>query len=132
MLIQRVIRMEDMAASTARTASTIRTEIMEASTAISLRIIHTLHSNRALSTANKSTKGVEQMRHILIASLFIGTVALGFKVTLDYLALPIVAFNQGGQCVYIEREGVRNSPCSCIPDKYIRENVAGWSNKGEE
>jgi len=41
---------------------------------------------------------------------------------LDYFALPVVAFNQSGQCVYIDTEQGRRA-CDIIPNKYIMERV---------
>ena len=40
----------------------------------------------------------------------------------DYFTLPIVAFNQHGQCVYIDTEHGRQN-CDIIPNKYIQELV---------
>lgn len=71
-------------------------------------------------------------QNIIITALLLTVIGLGAKEALNYLSLPIVAFNQSGQCVYVEREGKRQFPCSCIPDKYIRDSVAGWSNKDGE
>jgi len=36
--------------------------------------------------------------------------------------LPVVAFNQDGQCVYIDTERGRQD-CSVIPSRYIKEQV---------
>jgi len=40
-----------------------------------------------------------------------------------YLDLPIVAFNQAGECAYIETQGDRDYTCDMIPSKYIMESV---------
>jgi len=40
----------------------------------------------------------------------------------DYFTLPVVAFNQHGQCVYIDTEQGRQN-CDVIPTKYIKEQV---------
>lgn len=40
----------------------------------------------------------------------------------DYFTLPIVAFNQSGQCVYIDTEQGRQD-CNIIPNRYIKEQV---------
>ena len=40
----------------------------------------------------------------------------------DYFTLPVVSFNQHGQCVYIDTEHGRKA-CDIIPNKYIKEQV---------
>lgn len=55
----------------------------------------------------------------IIASLAIGAL---LWTLLDYFTLPIVAFNQSGQCVYIDTEQGRKA-CDIIPNKYIMEQV---------
>ena len=55
----------------------------------------------------------------IITSLIIGALLWAL---MDYFTLPVVAFNQAGQCVYIDTEqGSQN--CDIIPNKYIQENV---------
>ena len=41
----------------------------------------------------------------------------------DYFTLPVVAFNQAGDCAYIETDGVRDYTCGNMPSKYIMERV---------
>ena len=41
----------------------------------------------------------------------------------DYFTLPVVAFNQAGECAYIETDGVRDYSCDMMPKKYIMERV---------
>jgi len=55
----------------------------------------------------------------IIASVTIGALLWAL---VDYFTLPIVAFNQAGQCVYIETEQGRQA-CDLIPNKYIKEQV---------
>ena len=54
----------------------------------------------------------------------ITTLAIGALLwaLVDYFTLPIVAFNQHGQCVYIDTEQGRKA-CDIIPNKYIMERV---------
>jgi len=40
----------------------------------------------------------------------------------DYFTLPVVAFNQHGQCVYIDTEQGRQA-CDVIPSKYIKQHI---------
>lgn len=40
----------------------------------------------------------------------------------DYFTLPIVAFNQAGDCVYIDTAQGRQN-CDIIPGKYIKEQI---------
>ena len=55
----------------------------------------------------------------IITSLAIGALLWAL---VDYFTLPIVAFNQAGQCVYIDTEHGRKA-CDIIPNKYIKEQV---------
>jgi len=52
------------------------------------------------------------------------TLAIGALLwaLVDYFTLPVVAFNQHGQCVYIDTEQGRQA-CDIIPNKYIKEQV---------
>jgi len=43
-------------------------------------------------------------------------------VFIHHITLPIVAFNQSGDCVYIDTEQGRQT-CEVIPEKYIIERV---------
>ena len=54
----------------------------------------------------------------------ITTLAIGALLwaLVDYFTLPVVAFNQHGQCVYIDNEHGRQN-CDIIPNKYIKEQV---------
>jgi len=55
----------------------------------------------------------------IIASVTIGALLWAL---VDYFTLPIVAFNQDGECVYIDTEQGRQA-CDIIPNKYIKERV---------
>jgi len=55
----------------------------------------------------------------IIASVTIGALLWAL---VDYFTLPIVAFNQHGECVYIDTEQGRQA-CDIIPNKYIKEQV---------
>ena len=55
----------------------------------------------------------------IITSLAIGALLWAL---MDYFTLPVVAFNQAGQCVYIDTAQGRQN-CDIIPNKYIQENV---------
>jgi len=55
----------------------------------------------------------------IIASVTIGALLWAL---VDYFTLPVVAFNQHGQCVYIDTEQGRQA-CDIIPNKYIQERV---------
>ena len=55
----------------------------------------------------------------IITSLIIGALLWAL---MDYFTLPIVAFNQDGECVYIDTEQGRQA-CDIIPNKYIKEQV---------
>jgi len=55
----------------------------------------------------------------IIASLAIGALLWAL---MDYFTLPVVAFNQDGECVYIDTEHGRQA-CDIIPNKYIMEQV---------
>ena len=55
----------------------------------------------------------------IITTLVIGALLWAL---MDYFTLPVVAFNQAGQCVYIDTEQGRQN-CDIIPNKYIQENV---------
>jgi len=55
----------------------------------------------------------------IIASVTIGALLWAL---MDYFTLPVVAFNQAGQCVYIDTAQGRQN-CDIIPNKYIQENV---------
>ena len=55
----------------------------------------------------------------IITSLAIGALLWAL---MDYFTLPIVAFNQDGECVYIDTEQGREA-CDIIPNKYIKEQV---------
>ena len=55
----------------------------------------------------------------IIASLAIGALLWAL---MDYFTLPVVAFNQAGECVYIDTEQGRKA-CDIIPNKYIKEQV---------
>ena len=55
----------------------------------------------------------------IIASVTIGALLWAL---VDYFTLPVVAFNQHGQCVYIDTEQGRQA-CDIIPNKYIKEQV---------
>jgi hypothetical protein len=55
----------------------------------------------------------------IIASVTIGALLWAL---VDYFTLPVVAFNQHGQCVYIDTEQGRKA-CDIIPNKYIKEQV---------
>ena len=55
----------------------------------------------------------------IITSLVIGALLWAL---MDYFTLPVVAFNQHGQCVYIDTEHGRKA-CDIIPNKYIKEQV---------
>jgi len=55
----------------------------------------------------------------IITSLVIGALLWAL---MDYFTLPVVAFNQAGQCVYIDTEQGRQA-CDSIPNKYIMERV---------
>jgi|GEM_PF-3578299 len=41
---------------------------------------------------------------------------------MDYFTLPVVAFNQAGECVYIDTEQGRQA-CDVIPSKYIKQHI---------
>jgi hypothetical protein len=56
---------------------------------------------------------------VIITSLAVGALLWAL---LDYFTLPVVAFNQAGQCVYIDTKQGRQN-CDTIPDKYIKEQV---------
>ena len=56
----------------------------------------------------------------IVTTLAIGSLLWSL---VDYFTLPVVAFNQAGECAYIETEGVRDYTCEIIPNKYIKENV---------
>lgn len=56
----------------------------------------------------------------IITTLAIGAILWAL---VDYFTLPVVAFNQAGECAYIETEGVRDYTCGNIPNKYIMERV---------
>jgi len=55
----------------------------------------------------------------IIASVTIGALLWAL---VDYFTLPVVAFNQAGECVYIDTEQGRQN-CDIIPNKYIKEQV---------
>ena len=55
----------------------------------------------------------------IIASVTIGALLWAL---VDYFTLPVVAFNQAGECVYIDTEQGRQA-CDIIPNKYIKEQV---------
>jgi len=50
------------------------------------------------------------------------TIGVLLWALMDYFTLPIVAFNQSGQCVYIDTEQGRQD-CNTIPDKYIKQHI---------
>ena len=54
----------------------------------------------------------------------ITTIAIGALLwaLVDYFTLPVVAFNQHGECVYIDTEQ-GSQACDIIPNKYIKEQV---------
>jgi len=56
----------------------------------------------------------------IITTLAIGAILWAL---VDYFTLPVVAFNQAGECAYIETEGVRDYTCGNMPSKYIKEQV---------
>ena len=55
----------------------------------------------------------------VITTLAIGAILWAL---VDYFTLPVVAFNQDGECVYIDTEHGRQA-CDIIPNKYIMEQV---------
>jgi len=56
----------------------------------------------------------------IITALAIGALLWSL---VEYFTLPVVAFNQAGECAYIETEGVRDYSCDTMPSKYIMERV---------
>jgi hypothetical protein len=55
--------------------------------------------------------------------LIAGTIVLYASVW-SYFTLPIVGINSDGECAYIiNSEGVKDSTCANIPNKYITEFV---------
>ena len=75
------------------------------------------------STFNSYTSGVITMLKNIYLSI-ITTLAIGAIVwaLVDYFTLPIVAFNQAGECVYIDTAQGRKA-CDIIPVKYIKEQI---------
>ena len=55
----------------------------------------------------------------IITTLAIGAILWAL---LDYFTLPVVAFNQAGECVYIDTAQGRQD-CDVIPDKYIKQHI---------
>ena len=55
----------------------------------------------------------------IITTLAIGAILWAL---LDYFTLPVVAFNQAGECVYIDTAQGRQD-CNTIPDKYIKQHI---------
>jgi len=56
----------------------------------------------------------------IVTTLAIGSLLWAL---VDYFTLPVVAFNQAGECAYIETDGVIDYTCGNIPNKYISEHV---------
>ena len=56
----------------------------------------------------------------IITTLAIGSLLWAL---VDYFTLPVVAFNQAGECAYIETYGARDYTCDMMPNKYIIERV---------
>jgi len=56
----------------------------------------------------------------IITTLAIGSLLWAL---VDYFTLPVVAFNQAGECAYIVTDGVTDYSCDMIPNKYIMERV---------
>ena len=75
-----------------------------------------------LFTFNSYTKGINTMLKKVYTAII--TLAIGALLwaLVDYFTLPVVAFNQHGQCVYIDTEQGRQA-CDIIPNKYIKEQV---------
>jgi len=63
------------------------------------------------------------MKFLLAIFVVVGLVGAG----INYLSLPVVGINQGGECVYIVESGVKRD-CDRVPTKYIVERVAGWKS----
>ena len=56
----------------------------------------------------------------IITTLAIGSLLWAL---VDYFTLPVVAFNQAGECAYIVTDGVKDYTCGTMPTKYIMERV---------
>jgi len=62
------------------------------------------------------------MKLLINCSLFAISITIIMAVFIHHITLPIVAFNQSGDCVYIDTEQGRQT-CDIIPNKYIIERV---------
>lgn len=76
-----------------------------------------------LSTFNSYTAGVITMLKTIYISI-VTSLAIGALLwsLMEYFTLPVVAFNQAGQCVYIDTEQGRQD-CDTIPNKYIKQHI---------
>jgi hypothetical protein len=62
------------------------------------------------------------MGNIFKAAALVLAIGAILWALMDYFTLPVVAFNQAGQCVYIDTEHGRQN-CDIIPVKHIQERV---------
>ena len=66
---------------------------------------------------------ITMLKTIYISIVTTLTIGALLWALVDYFALPVVAFNQHGECAYIETDGVRDYSCDMMHKKYIMERV---------